>query len=159
MSLSHIGLVPAVFCVSDSVGYEGGFGFCLGHGLSACLTFAAFWFFSSFTYSRKMFLMKRLFSCFPCSEVVLVLSFCLGGSFPSRLQFFYEVFVVCCSGGSLILFFLSFYLFFSASVVFGYLGYLLVRGRSVFPLGGVSLGSFCFLCFLGFVCFTCFVFV
>lgn len=44
LSLSHIRLVPACLYLSVEGGQGVSFVYCLGHGLSSCMTFVLFWF-------------------------------------------------------------------------------------------------------------------
>lgn len=42
LSLSHICLVPVNLCVAEGLGFHVRFSYCLGHGLSSCMTFVFF---------------------------------------------------------------------------------------------------------------------
>lgn len=158
LRLSHMGVVPVLFCLSEEYEFEVGFVYCLGHGLSSCVTFVLFWVLSVVASSRKVFSMKRLFAGSSFIDVSVVSCFCLCCSFPRTVQFFCEVFAVCCSGEStLVLVLLCVYLFLSVLVVLVSLGSLLVRGRAVLPIRGVASGPLSVLMFMGLINFRCFL--
>lgn len=90
-------------------------------------------------------------------EFNVLCCFCSCCSLPTTVQFFCEVYAVCCScKKGLVLWFLCLYLFFSVLSVLISLGFLLIRSRSVFPLRRVPIGPLCFLFFLCVLCFRCF---
>lgn len=161
LSLSHICVVPLNLCVAEGFGYHIRFSYCLGHGLSSCMSFVFFWFVMAARGSRSWVGMKVFISGSRVWEFVYVFCFCVCGSFPTCVQFFCELSSVCYSGvyGGMIFYLMCLYLFVRALVALVSLGLLSVRSRVVRPCDGVVYGPAGALLFLGLLKVFCFLFL
>lgn len=161
LRLSHI-IIPVVcLCVGlfDKVFIS--FLYCLGHGLSAGVTFLLLWVMYDVTGSRNWFLIKGCVSNRLFFRVCCAFRLCTVASLPPTLQFFSEIFVVYSSGfvRGLIFFLLLVYLFFGGLVPIFVLGVLLTRHYSIrFGRGRIFRGL-CSVTFLLFWRFALFVLV
>nr|UDU84920.1 NADH dehydrogenase subunit 4 [Glypthelmins quieta] len=158
LSLAHI-LIPVVCLGAGLFDYSGvSFLYCLGHGLSAGVTFILLWILYDVSGSRNWLLLKNGVSNSVLFRLCCVACLCTVASLPPMLQFFSEVFVVCVAGVSsgLLVLAMSFYLFLGGLVPTFLVGGLLTRHYSIgFGCGLVFSGvcSVLFLVFWSFVLF------
>nr|AKC58418.1 NADH dehydrogenase subunit 4 [Eurytrema pancreaticum] len=133
MSLSHI--VIACVCLGEFE-YEG-VGlcllYCLGHGLSAAVTFIFLWVSYEITGSRNWLVLKSVVWSGPLFSCIGVFCLCSVMSFPPTVQFFCEVYAVVKSFwfSGLLFFLLGLYLFISGLVPLFLICVFLVRHISL----------------------------
>lgn len=159
MSLCHILVVSACLCLGD---YKlGGLSFlyCLGHGLSAGVTFLFLWLLYKVSGTRKLALLKGGISSSLFLRVIACSCLCTVCSLPPTAQFFCEVFLVLEGGYFRILFMVVFYsfLFLGGLIPLFLVGTVLRRHCDlVYGLGRVYSGLFSlfFLVFWRFILFV-----
>lgn len=129
LRLAHI-VVPFLgLFISDWVGVNFVFLYCLGHGVSAGLVFGLLWYFYELSNSRNWLLLKSRING-KMTMMVVVFSLLTLCSFPPTIQFFCEVNLLSLSSGFLIyILFWSVYLFFGGLVPLVLCGHLLVRNE------------------------------
>nr|UFJ44422.1 NADH dehydrogenase subunit 4 [Glypthelmins sp. LW2G] len=161
LSLSHI-VMSAVCLSTSSFDYSGvAFFYCLGHGLSAGVTFILLWVLYDITGSRNWFLVKNCVSSSLLIRACVAACLCTVASLPPTIQFFSEVFIICSSGefSVVYIFLLSVYLFLGGLVPVFLLGGLLSRHYSIsFGYGSVYAGL-CSVVFLLVWSYLIFLFV
>nr|YP_010704125.1 NADH dehydrogenase subunit 4 [Plagiorchis elegans]WCO87335.1 NADH dehydrogenase subunit 4 [Plagiorchis elegans] len=161
LSLSHI-IIPILCLCSglfDNVSVS--FLYCLGHGLSAGVTFLLLWIMYDVTGTRNWFLVKHCVSNSLFFRCCCVFSLCTVASLPPTLQFFSEVSVFYSSGFVSFFFLLLFlvYLFFGGLVPIFVLGVVLTRHYSIGFGSGSIFSGICSVVFLVFWSFILFVLV
>lgn len=143
LSLSHIIIPVLCLCAGLFDNVSVSFMYCLGHGLSAGVTFLLLWVMYDVTGTRNWFLVKNCVSNSLFFRVCCAASLCTVASLPPTLQFFSEVSVFCSRGAVRFLFFIFFlvYLFFGGLVPIFVLGVLLTRHYRIgFGLGNIFRG-------------------
>nr|YP_010461006.1 NADH dehydrogenase subunit 4 [Artyfechinostomum malayanum]UUF68159.1 NADH dehydrogenase subunit 4 [Artyfechinostomum malayanum] len=161
LSLAHIVVVSLCLnvCGFDSVLLS--FLYCLGHGLSAGMTFMLLWMIYDVSGTRNWVVLKGSISSsllLRCLSVVCISS---AASIPPTANFFSEVLILSESGvvSMMFVFMMGLYLFISGLVPLFLVGCLLSRHYSIsFGCGHISgfVGGVCFLvgwCFMLFLVF------
>uniref|UniRef100_A0AAU7N5E7 NADH-ubiquinone oxidoreductase chain 4 n=1 Tax=Dollfustrema vaneyi TaxID=438518 RepID=A0AAU7N5E7_9TREM len=161
LSLSHI-----VVCVLglNACGFNSvstPFIYCLGHGLSAGLTFLFLWFFYNICGSRNWSILKVGAGAGVVFRWLLAIVLCSVASFPPTLSFFSEVRIFLDSGVLSLLFssVFYFYLFLGGLIPLFIVGGCLTMHNSISCFSGSGYSGVSSLLFLSFACvffFTCF---
>nr|YP_010853284.1 NADH dehydrogenase subunit 4 [Metorchis xanthosomus]WGM81703.1 NADH dehydrogenase subunit 4 [Metorchis xanthosomus] len=158
LSLCHILIAAGCLCVGDwSLGGVS-FLYCLGHGMSAGVTFLFLWFSYEVSGTRNLFLLKSAVSGSLLLRVLACFCLCTVCSLPVTIQFFCEVLFLWEAFFNSVLFgvVLFIYLFFGGLIPLFLVGVILSRhwdinygGRCVFS----GLASMGFLIFWSFALF------
>nr|YP_009261931.1 NADH dehydrogenase subunit 4 [Echinochasmus japonicus]AKL39059.1 NADH dehydrogenase subunit 4 [Echinochasmus japonicus] len=159
LSLSHISISSLCLCVSSYDVASVSFLYCLGHGLSAGVTFLLLWLVYEVSGSRNWEILKYCLSSSLLLRVLSVSCMCTVASIPPMVQFFSEVLILC-EGGyvSVVVGVLMFlYLFMSGLIPMFLVGSLLSRHYSIsFGVGSVVSMS-CGVVFLVVWCYILFL--
>lgn len=161
MRLSHIAVSCLCLCVCRYDRASVSFLYCLGHGLSAGVTFLLLWLIYEVSGSRNWEILKYCLSGSHLLRVVRVACVCTVASIPPMVQFFSELLILCEGGfvSVVVMGIMFFYLFMRGLVPLFLVGRLLSRHYSVgfgvgkvvsMVFGVVFLVVWCFLIFLVF---------
>lgn len=154
LRLAHI-VVPFLgLFISDWIGVNFAFLYCLGHGVSAGLVFGLLWYFYDLSNRRNWLLLKSRIKG-KVAMLVIIFSLLTLCSFPPTIQFFCEVNLIGLSSGLLVyILFWSIYLFLGGLVPLVLCGHLLVRNE-YFEEHSCSTG-YSFIFFLFYLCLWCY---